>query len=86
MANVTVAGNCIVFVGDVECIHICVCASNRINGVLSSNSSFPVSCSHLSLNIRRHKLILSTCVSVLQVSIDIILCYVQELTGCSEHD
>lgn len=71
MANVTVAGNCIVFVDDVECIHVRACSSNKFNGVLNSNSSFPLSCSHLSLHSRRHKLILSTCVSVLQMSIDI---------------
>ena len=71
MATVTVAGNCYVFVGDVQCVHIRACASNRFNGVLNSNSSFPLSCSHLSLHSRLHKLILSTCVSLLQVSIDI---------------
>jgi hypothetical protein len=31
VANVTVAGNCIVFVGDVEYMYIRACASNRFN-------------------------------------------------------
>ena len=71
MANVTVADNCIVFVGDVECVHICACASNRFNEVRSSNSSFLLSCAHPSIHSRGHKLIVCTCVSLLQVSIDI---------------
>jgi len=53
MANVTVAGNCIVFVDDVECIHIRACSSNRFNGVLNSNSNslYPVPISHYTADV-----------------------------------
>lgn len=53
MANVTVASSCIVFVGDVECIHICACAPNKFNEVLSSNSSsfYPVPISQYTADV-----------------------------------
>jgi len=75
-----------VFVGDVECIHTRACASNTFNGVLNSNSSFPLSYSNLSLHSRRHKLILTTCVSLLHVSIDIQFYVMFRKLECSEHN